>query len=323
MQDNTCTSVQVGTEIQTSPLAKPWALEGRHLPGVTTFAAAAAAKSLQSCPTLCNPIDGSPSGSPVPGILQARTLEWIAISFSNAWKWKVKVKSLSRVQLLATPWTVAHQAPLSMGFSRQEYWSGVPLPSLTTFSSWCKYFAGPGLHHYQYHNITSSSIIFKLFTHGGMKACWYFWQHNLLPPGECDKDLMTFHSKSAPWPLSPSCSPDTQAYLGGGRRQRTGGCGPGKNTTAAINDCQWQSYWSQVCTGNIVDTDLLSGWSEKDSGGSFHFTRRLLSEKWNWNIFICSLFCYIIYCNLPPPLRPPNPGSMLGRSLFLPVLSGH
>ena len=88
-----------------------------------------AAKSLQSCPTLCDPIDGSPPGSPVPGILQARTLEWVAISFSNAWKWKVKVKSLSRVRLLATPWTAAHQAPPSMGFSRQEYWSGMPLPS--------------------------------------------------------------------------------------------------------------------------------------------------------------------------------------------------
>ena len=88
--------------------------------------AAAAAKSLQSCPTLCDPIDGSPSGSSVPGILQARTLEWIAISFSNAWKRKVKVKSLSRARLLATPWTAAYQAPPSMGFSRQEYWSGVP-----------------------------------------------------------------------------------------------------------------------------------------------------------------------------------------------------
>ena len=91
---------------------------------------AAAAKSLQSCPTLCDPIDGSPTGSPVPRILQARILEWVAISFSNAWKWKVKVKSLSRVRLLATPWTAADQAPLSMGFSRQECWSGVPLPSL-------------------------------------------------------------------------------------------------------------------------------------------------------------------------------------------------
>ena len=91
--------------------------------------AAAAAKSHQSCPTLCDPIDGSPPGSPVPGILQARILEWIATSFSNAWKWKVKVKSLSRVWLLATPWTAAYQAPPSMGFSRQEYWSGVPLSS--------------------------------------------------------------------------------------------------------------------------------------------------------------------------------------------------
>ena len=87
----------------------------------TTFAAAAAAKSLKSCPTLCDPIDGSPPGFPVPGILQARTLEWVAISFSNAWKWKVEVKSFSRFRLLVTPWTAAHQAPLSMGFSRQEY----------------------------------------------------------------------------------------------------------------------------------------------------------------------------------------------------------
>ena len=89
------------------------------------YVAAAAAKSLQSCPTLCNPIDGSPPGK----ILQARTLEWVAISFSNAGKSKVKGKSLSRVQLFATPWTAAYQAPPSMGFSRQEYWSGLPLPS--------------------------------------------------------------------------------------------------------------------------------------------------------------------------------------------------
>ena len=88
-----------------------------------------AGKSPQSCPTLCDPIDSSPSGFPVPGILQARTLEWVAISFSNTWKWKVKVKSLSRVRLCVTPWTAAYQAPPSMGFSRQEYWSGVPLPS--------------------------------------------------------------------------------------------------------------------------------------------------------------------------------------------------
>ena len=98
--------------------------------------ASAAAKSLQSCPTLCDPIDGSPPGSPIPGILQARTLEWVDISFSNAWKWKVKVKSLSRVRLLATPWTAAHQAPPSMGFSRQEYWSGLPLPSPSREDYW-------------------------------------------------------------------------------------------------------------------------------------------------------------------------------------------
>ena len=99
------------------------------LPNIMFTAAAAAAKSLQSCSTLCDPIDGSAPGSPVPGILQARTLEWVAISFCNAWKWKGKVKSLSCVQLLATPWTAAYQAPLSMGFSRQEYWSEMPLAS--------------------------------------------------------------------------------------------------------------------------------------------------------------------------------------------------
>ena len=93
------------------------------------FHTAAAAKSLQSCPTLCDPIDGSPPGSAIPGILQARVLEWVAISFSNVWKWKMKVKSLSHVQLSVTPWTAAYQAPPSLGFSRQEYWSGVPLPS--------------------------------------------------------------------------------------------------------------------------------------------------------------------------------------------------
>ena len=91
--------------------------------------AGTAAKSLQSCPTLCDPIDGSPADFPAPGILQARTLEWVAISFPNAWKGKVKVKSLSPVRLLLTPWTAAYQAPPSMGFSRQEYWSRVPLPS--------------------------------------------------------------------------------------------------------------------------------------------------------------------------------------------------
>ena len=104
--------------------------------------AAAAAKSLQ---TLCDPVDGSPPGCSIPEILQARTLEWAAISFSNAWKWKVKVKLLSRVWLFATPWTAAYQAPPSMGFSRQEYWSGLPCPSpkkaecwrINAYELWC------------------------------------------------------------------------------------------------------------------------------------------------------------------------------------------
>ena len=111
---------------------------------------AAAAKSLQSCPTLCDPIDGSPPGSPVPGILQARTLEWVAISFSNARKWKGKVKSLSHVRLLATPWTAAYQATLPMGFPRQEYWSGLPLPSLVL-------------------NKSQSPVILKIWNNMGLK----------------------------------------------------------------------------------------------------------------------------------------------------------
>ena len=113
--------------------------------GLWTLAAAAAARSLQSCPTLCNPIEGSPPGSPVPGILQARTLEWLAISFSNAWKWKVKKKLHSRVWPLTTPWTVAYQAPPSMGVSRQEYWSGVPLPSPVKHTKWPNYECKPRL----------------------------------------------------------------------------------------------------------------------------------------------------------------------------------
>ena len=101
--------------------SSPWAVKSSIL--------ATAAKSLQSCPTLCDPIVSSPPGSPVPGILQARTLECVAISCSNAWKWKSKVKSLSRVRLFTTPWIAAYQAPPFMGFSRQEHWSAVPLPS--------------------------------------------------------------------------------------------------------------------------------------------------------------------------------------------------
>ena len=101
----------------------------RDMKRCSTLLIIATAKSLQLCLTLCDPRDGSPPGYPVPGIFQARVLEWVAISFSNAWKGKVKVKSLSHVWLFVTPWTAAHQAPPSMGFSRQEYWSGVPLPS--------------------------------------------------------------------------------------------------------------------------------------------------------------------------------------------------
>ena len=124
-------------------------LQARVLEWVAIFFSitnpAATAKSLQSCLTLCDPIDSSPPGSPVPGILQARTLEWVAVSFSNAGKWKMKVKSLSRVGLLATPWTTAYQAPPSTGFSRQEYWSGVPLPSLSSVLLDCNFICFCGI----------------------------------------------------------------------------------------------------------------------------------------------------------------------------------
>ena len=135
--------------------------------------AAAAAKSLQSCPTLCDPIDGSPPGSPVPGILQARILKWVAISFSNAWKWKVKVKSLSRVRLLATPWTAAHQAPPSMGFSRQEYWSGVPLPS----QHWLKQPYEPTMIH------VGQLVSFTQQIHNYAQHCAKVWAQRWLEPG--------------------------------------------------------------------------------------------------------------------------------------------
>ena len=118
---------------QLSHKGRPLALvAGKVWHNVTNSHLKVQAQVAQSCPTLCNPIDGSPPGSPAPGSLQARTLEWVAISFSNAWKWKVKAKPLSRVWLLATPWTPAHQAPPSRGFSRQEQWSGLPLPSPTS-----------------------------------------------------------------------------------------------------------------------------------------------------------------------------------------------
>ena len=100
-----------------------------HFEGDSRWPGSLLLLSLQSYPTLCDPRDSSPPGSPISGMLQARILESVAISFSNAWKWKVKGKSLSRIQLLATPWTAAHQAPSFIGFSRQEHWSGVPSPS--------------------------------------------------------------------------------------------------------------------------------------------------------------------------------------------------
>ena len=135
------------------------------------FNVAAAAKSPQSCPTLCDPIDGSPPGCAVPGILQARTLEWVAISFSSAWKWKVKVKSLSRVRLLAAPWTTAYQAPPSMGFSRQEYWSGVPLPS------WHVCYIEHLMDQSLPFSIWSSCVLFKKsFPFSTLLHCWLEWK---------------------------------------------------------------------------------------------------------------------------------------------------
>ena len=93
-----------------------------------TLVTAAAAKSLQSCPTLCDPIDGSPPSSPIPGTLQVRTLEWVAISFSSAWTWKVKVKSLSRVRL-RDPLNCSLPDSSVHGIFQARYWSGVQLPS--------------------------------------------------------------------------------------------------------------------------------------------------------------------------------------------------
>ena len=127
-----------------------------------TVPVAAAAKSLQSCPTLCDSVDGSrPPGSPIPGILQAITLEWVAISFSNAWKWKVKVKSLSYVRLLATSWTTAYQAPPSMGFSSQEYQSGFPLPSPLDHQNFKRHWETFGYNSYRPEN--DYSVLLKLF----------------------------------------------------------------------------------------------------------------------------------------------------------------
>ena len=123
--------------------------------------AAAAAKSLQLCPTLCDPIEGSPPGSAIPGILQARTLEWVAISFSSALKWKVKVKSLSRVWLSVIPWTATYQVSPSMEISRQEYWSGVPLPS--------------PIKHVTYTLFTFYALLIKHYLYRKY-VCWWKWK---------------------------------------------------------------------------------------------------------------------------------------------------
>ena len=152
-----------------------WAFAVFFSSSTSFFSAAAAAKSLQSCLTLCDLIDGSPPGSPVPGVLQARTLEWVAISFSNAWKWKVKVKSLSHVRLLATPWTTAHQAPPSMGFSRQGYWSGMPLPSPHPFLGHA-YSSGTRTLGFPY------SVLSRGWTQTG-KFTSHIWESAWLPSG--------------------------------------------------------------------------------------------------------------------------------------------
>ena len=102
-----------------------------HFPAAA--AAAAAAKSPQSCPTLCDPIEGSPLGSSVPGILQARILEWVAISFSNARKLKSESEVAQSCPTLSDPMDCSLPGSSVHGFSRQEYWSGVPLPSLLHF----------------------------------------------------------------------------------------------------------------------------------------------------------------------------------------------
>ena len=142
---------------------------------------AATAKSLQSCPTLCNPIDSSPPGSAIPGILQTRILEWVAISFSNAWKRKVKVKSLSRVQLLATPWTAAYQTPPSIhGFSRQEYWSGVNVSYLCEMKM-CFLFPWYGIWNVAQFNFINSvnSILSFLSPFNILRTCICFFLYHL------------------------------------------------------------------------------------------------------------------------------------------------
>ena len=140
-------------------------------------------------PCLCDPTDSSPQGSHIPGILQARTLEWVAISFSNAWKWKVKVKSLSLVRLLATPWTAAHQAPPSMRFSRQDCWSGVPLPSPYSVHRGrlieSKHTCGRNLGLYFW----EKNVLFLYFKKriSILFLCFYFWKHDIYLNAELKK----------------------------------------------------------------------------------------------------------------------------------------
>ena len=125
----------------------------------------------QSCLALSNPMDCSLTGSSVPGILQARTLEWVVLSFSNAWKWKVKGKPLSRVQLLATPWTIAYQAPPSMGFSKQEYWNGMSFPSPSVVLD-LSYFHVETIGHPQDYHV---SYKFMMSIQGLKNQSWRYW----------------------------------------------------------------------------------------------------------------------------------------------------
>ena len=163
-----------------------------------------AAKSLQSCPTLCDPIDGIPPGSPIPGILQARTLEWVAISFSNAWKWKVKVKSLSHDRILAIPWTAAYQAPPSMGFSRQEYWSGVPLPSPWKTMT-VPLFTGPSKNHLAF--IQQTILLFLPLVKYLLRytsQCTFPWKAEECVLGQSSQCALKLYHKVHLWSYIPS-----------------------------------------------------------------------------------------------------------------------
>ena len=144
--------------------------------------------------------------APVPGILQARTLEWVAISFSNAWKWKVKVKSLSHVRLFATPWTAAHQVPPSMGFSRQEYWSGLPLPSPS--EDLAKLINESGYTKQHSFNIFSTSLYSKNMSSRIFTFTFHF--HAL------EKEMAT-HSSVLAWRIPGTGKPDGLLSVGSHR----------------------------------------------------------------------------------------------------------